>query len=98
MVLYRPAILPMPVRHIQPKSLPPIMLTRKLTRRGRWRLFDRLSRRPRLVAVFSFRYDAHLVPDLIANIEPIVDAWIAYDDRGSSEVFSSELERHRRLI
>jgi hypothetical protein len=27
------------------------------------------------------RYDAHLVPDLIANIDPIVDGWIALNDR-----------------
>ena len=54
--------------------------------------------RPRIVAVFSFRYDAHLVPDLIANIAPLVDGWIAYDDRASAAVFSDELQRRRALL
>ncbi|OWK19097.1 hypothetical protein AJ88_48455 [Mesorhizobium amorphae CCBAU 01583] len=35
----------------------------------------------RVIAVFSYRFDAHLVSDLIANLDPIVDGWIAYDDR-----------------
>lgn len=54
--------------------------------------------RPRIVAVFSFRYDAHLVPDLIANIAPLVDGWIAYDDRASTDLFSNELQRRRALL
>jgi len=62
-------------------------------RRGRW-----LWSRRRIVAVFSYRYDAHLVPGLIANLAPIVDGWIAYDDRGSDEIFSSEPARRRALL
>ncbi|RUW78311.1 MULTISPECIES: hypothetical protein [unclassified Mesorhizobium] len=48
--------------------------------------------------MFSYRYDAHLVPGLIANLDPIVDGWIAYDDRGSDAVFSSEPARRRALL
>jgi hypothetical protein len=56
------------------------------------------SGRPDVVAVFSFRYDAHLVDDLIANLRPIVDGWIAYDDRDSEALFSEEVARRRLLL
>ena len=62
-------------------------------RRGRW-----LWSRQRIVAIFSYRYDAHLVPDLLANLDPIVDGWIAYDDRAADDIFSSEPRRRRALI
>jgi hypothetical protein len=58
----------------------------------------RAERRPRVVGVFSFRYDAHLVPALIANIEPFVDGWIAYDDRGATDIFSNETQRRTALL
>lgn len=53
---------------------------------------------PVVLAVFSYRYDAHLVRDLLVNLEPLVDGWIAYDDRGSATLFSDERERRRSLI
>jgi len=54
--------------------------------------------RQRVIAVFSYRFDAHLVSDLIANLDPIVDGWIAYDDRKATGAFSSEpLRRHALL-
>ena len=62
-------------------------------RRGRW-----FWSRQRIVAVFSYRYDAHLVPDLLANLDAIVDGWIAYDDRAANEIFSSETQRRRALV
>ncbi|WP_336799758.1 hypothetical protein [Kaistia sp. MMO-174] len=55
-------------------------------------------RRPQVFAVFSYRFDAHLVPDLLANIEPIVDGWVAFDDRAATGVFSSEAGRRRILL
>jgi glycosyltransferase involved in cell wall biosynthesis len=55
-------------------------------------------RRPLVLAVFSFRYDEKLVPDLIENLRPLVDGWIAWDDRASNEIFSSEPRRRRALI
>jgi len=61
-----------------------------------WR--QRLSRRPRVAAVFSYRYDAHLVPDLLSNLQPIVDGWIAYDDRAGTGLFTDEAARRRALI
>lgn len=62
-------------------------------RRGRW-----FWSRRKIVAVFSYRYDQHLVPDLIANLEFVVDGWIAYDDRATEGLFSSEPRRRRALI
>ncbi len=61
-----------------------------------WRRRRRL--RPMVLAVFSYRYDAQLVPDLLANIEPMVDGWVAFDDRGASTLFSDEPRRRRLLI
>jgi hypothetical protein len=61
-----------------------------------WRNFFR--RKQKVLALFSFRFDAHLVPDLIANIDPIVDGWIAFDDRNATGVFSSEVGRRRALL
>ncbi|MFO1017928.1 MAG: hypothetical protein U1E03_10045 [Hyphomonadaceae bacterium] len=54
--------------------------------------------RPDVLAVFSFRYDAHLVPALLANIEPMVDGWVFYDDRAGEGVFSNEVRRRTLLL
>lgn len=52
----------------------------------------------RVLAVFSFRYDAHLVPAMIENIAPMVDGWIAYDDRASNALYSNEVRRRAMLL
>lgn len=73
------------------------MITRALF--GLRRQFGRLvGRRPRVVAAFSFRYDAHLVPDLLANLRPIVDGYVAYDDRQATGLFSDEPARRLALV
>lgn len=54
--------------------------------------------RPNVLAIFSFRYDAHLVPALLANIEPAVDGWVFYDDRAGEGVFSNEVRRRTLLL
>lgn len=56
------------------------------------------GRAPRVLAVFSFRYDAHLVPAMIRNIAPMVDGWIAYDDRASNALYSNEVHRRAMLL
>ncbi|MGE3528791.1 MAG: glycosyltransferase [Methyloceanibacter sp.] len=56
-----------------------------------------LGRPPRVIAIFSFRYDSHLVPDLIENLRPIVDGYVAYDDRGAREAYTDERERKALL-
>jgi len=53
---------------------------------------------PIILGVFSFRYDSHLVPSLIANIRPMVDGWVSYDDRLATEAFSNEVARRRSLV
>jgi hypothetical protein len=73
------------------------MMTSQIKPR-RWRRSRLFWTRQRTIAVFSYRYDAHLVADLIANIDPIVDGWIAYDDRGATGVFSSEPQRRQILL
>ncbi len=50
------------------------------------------------MAVFSFRYDAHLVPDLLANVKPMVDGWISFDDRAGAGLFSDEPARRHALL
>lgn len=52
----------------------------------------------KVFAVLCFRYDIHLVPDLLANIRPMVDGWIAWDDRTSKEFYSDEPARRHRLL
>ena len=49
-------------------------------------------------AIFSFRYDAHLVPDLVENLRPIVDGFVAYDDRGAAELYTDERVRKAALL
>jgi hypothetical protein len=66
-------------------------------------LFDstrtwRRRSRPTVLAVFSYRYDAELVPDLLANIAPVVDGWVAFDDRKAGDLFSSEPRRRQLLV
>ena len=53
---------------------------------------------PPVIAVFSFRYDSHLVLDLIENIAPFVDGWVSYDDRQAGDIFSDETKRRLSLI
>lgn len=53
---------------------------------------------PRVLAVFSYRYDAHLVPDLLENLAPATDGWVAFDDRRGDGVFSDEVARRFALL
>jgi hypothetical protein len=52
----------------------------------------------RIYAVFSYRYDAHLVPDMLENIRPFVDGWVSFDDRQATDLFSNEPLRRQRLL
>ena len=46
----------------------------------------------------TFRYDAHLVPELLANVAPLSDGWVAFDDRAGAGLFSDEARRRRALL
>src|SRR4051794_25031238 len=59
---------------------------------------ERRRFRPLVLAVFSYRYDADLIPDLLENIEPMIDGWVAFDDRNAGDLFSDEPRRRRLLI
>ncbi len=63
-------------------------------RRRRW--WQR--RPPKILAIFSYRYDQHLVPALIDNIRPMVDGWVALDDRDNPAPFSSDTTRRIPLL
>lgn len=70
------------------------MLTVDVPPRRKRSLFGR----PQCVAVFSFRYDAQLVPALIENLRPVVDGWISWDDRQAAKTFTGDTERRKLLI
>lgn len=44
----------------------------------------------KIVAIFSYRYDKVLVPDLLKNIEPLVDEVISYDDTKNTGTWFDE--------
>lgn len=51
-------------------------------------------------AAFSYRHDAHLVPDLLKNIGPSIHGYVAWDDRAASEAeaFTDETIRQTALF
>ena len=53
---------------------------------------------PRVLGIYSFRFDEHLVPALRANTAPLVDGWISWDDRGADGPFSDETDRRYALL
>lgn len=52
---------------------------------------------PRVLAAFSFRHDAHLVPGLIENLRPGAHGYVAWDDRGADRALSDEPARRATL-
>jgi hypothetical protein len=53
---------------------------------------------PRILAVFSYRYDAHLVPDFLENIRPGIHGYVAWDDRSAEAALSDEPTRRALLF
>jgi hypothetical protein len=53
---------------------------------------------PRILAAFSYRYDAHLVPDLLENIRAATHGFVAWDDRSAGATLSDEPTRRSRLV
>lgn len=54
--------------------------------------------RPTLLALYSFRHDAHLVPALRENLTGLVDGFVAWDDRQSSGDITTEPLRRKLLL
>jgi hypothetical protein len=52
---------------------------------------------PRLFAVFSFKYDTRLLPDLIKNLD-FCDGFIIHDDRSNDQKWFHEGETRQMLI
>ena len=53
---------------------------------------------PRVLSIFSFRFDEHLVPDLRANTAPLVDGWLSWNDTSGQGAFTDELSRRWALL
>jgi hypothetical protein len=60
-------------------------------------LFKLWGKKQKLIVVFSFRYDEQLVPDLLKNIEPFADDYIAWDDRKNDLIWRHDGEANNRL-
>lgn len=56
------------------------------------------GREPVVFAVFSYRYDAALVPDLIENLRPSINGYVALDDRAGDGLISDEPARRMALL
>ncbi len=54
--------------------------------------------KPMVLALFSYRHDAHLVPGMLANIAPFTHGYVGWDDRATHEPLSSEPARRNRLL
>ncbi|OAN70682.1 hypothetical protein A8B78_04310 [Jannaschia sp. EhC01] len=54
----------------------------------------------KIVAAFSYRFDHHLVPDLLENIGDAIHAYVAWDDRAAAadDVFTDETVRQQALF
>lgn len=52
----------------------------------------------RLFAVFSYRYDVELVPDLLENLKSFIDDYVIHDDRGNTEEWYNEGYVRNKLI
>ena len=51
-----------------------------------------------IVALFAFRYDRALVPDLLENIAPLVDGYISWDDTRNQALWYHEGSVRNALI
>lgn len=66
-------------------------------------LHHQIFRRPdpgqaMVLAAFSYRYDAHLVPDLLENIRSGIHGFVAWDDRAADVALSNEPHRRQELL
>lgn len=72
-------------------------LARRLTKKVTQRQSATKSKQPKIIAVFSYRYDAQLVPDFLKNID-FVDDYIAYDDTKNTKLWFHNGKRHKELL
>jgi hypothetical protein len=55
------------------------------------------TKRPKLVAAFSFRYDLSLIGDYLINLGDCIDDFVAWDDRQQTGMWSHEGELRAKL-
>jgi Glycosyl transferase family 2 len=53
---------------------------------------------PMVLAAFSYRYDAHLVPDLLSNLAPSVHGYVAWNDQSADVALTSEPARRTHIL
>lgn len=51
-----------------------------------------------VLAAFSYRYDAHLVPGLLQNLAPAVHGHVAWNDTAAAAALTPETDRRQRLL
>lgn len=77
-------------------SMPAVILHQSakklLSKIGLW------NKKPKLYAIFAFRYDHALVPGLLKNLEGIIDGHIAHDDRSNTSLWYHEGKIRNGLI
>lgn len=52
----------------------------------------------KIVAAFAFRDDHHLVPDLLTNLEGMIDDYVCWDDRANNGIYCHEGQIRNHLI
>jgi len=60
--------------------------------------FLRRKQGPKVVCLFSYRYDKDLVPDLLENVAPFTDGWISWDDTARKSLWYHEGDVRRALV
>ena len=51
-----------------------------------------------VLAAFSYRYDAHLVPGLLENLAQAVHGYVAWNDTGAEAKLTPKTERRTLLL
>lgn len=52
----------------------------------------------KIVAAFAFRDDQHLVPDLLINLQGMIDDYVCWDDRANAGIYCHEGRIRNHLI
>lgn len=60
--------------------------------------FFKNYKNPKIIACFAFRYDFHLIPDLLLNLEGIISDYVYHDDRKNKTLWFDESKIRIKLI
>lgn len=56
------------------------------------------SKKPKIIACFAYRYDAQLIPDLLENLDGIINDYVYHDDTQSKKLWMDEGSIRKKLI